>query len=214
MDVINVIYRRTLNEVLDYIARKYNFDFGEKPPFYIKEGRDGLARLFKEFEFKIGAEIGVQAGNYSVILCQTIPGLKLYGIDSWAKYDGYNDVKGGQDRQDLIYEQAKSRMAPFNCQLIKKWSVDAARDFEDNSLDFVYIDGNHDFSHCTEDVAHWSQKVRKGGIISGHDFLRCNRNRLRIHVQDVINGWTASYGISPWFVFNRDEFPSWMWVKS
>jgi hypothetical protein len=39
--------------------------------------------------------------------------------------------------------------------------MDALNDFEDDSLDFVYIDGNHEFPYVAEDLFHWSKKVRK-----------------------------------------------------
>lgn len=200
-------------ETLDFIAKKYSFDFSQKPPFHMEGGRNGLAFLFKELGFKTGVEVGVQAGIYSEVLCQTIPGLKLYGVDAWTKYEGYNDTRGEQERYDAIYEQAKARLAPFDFTLLKKWSTEAAKDFADGSLDFVYLDANHDFSHVTEDINAWEKKVRLGGIIAGHDFYRSNRSRLTVHVEDVVRAWVQAYGISPWFIVDEGQSPSWMWVK-
>ncbi|MFA5830886.1 MAG: class I SAM-dependent methyltransferase [Candidatus Paceibacterota bacterium] len=201
-------------DTLEYIAKKYNFDFSKESPFHITGGRNGLAVLFNELGFSVGAEIGVQSGNYSEVLCKAIPTLKLYGVDAWTKYEGYNDVQGEQERYDRIYEQAKNKLAPYNCQLIKKWSMDAVKDFDDKSLDFVYLDGNHDFAHVTEDIKAWEKKIKPGGILAGHDFLRSNRWHLMIHVQDVVQAWTSAYQIKPWFVVDGDEqCPSWMYVK-
>jgi predicted O-methyltransferase YrrM len=47
----------------------------------------------------------------------------------------------------------------------------AADDFLDNSLDFVYIDAGHRFDDVVQDIIKWTKKVRKGGIISGHDYM-------------------------------------------
>ena len=100
--------------------------------------------------------------------------------------------------------------------------MDAVKTFEDGSLDFVFIDGNHAFEYVTEDIAEWSKKVRKGGIISGHDYFR-SRSGVYIHVKDVVQGWTYSHGIHPWFILEGkfetntglidNKWKSWMWVK-
>jgi len=49
-------------------------------------------------------------------------------------------------------------------------SVDAANLIDDESLDFVFIDANHSYESVAEDIKAWFPKVRKGGIISGHDY--------------------------------------------
>jgi predicted O-methyltransferase YrrM len=40
----------------------------------------------------------------------------------------------------------------------------------DNSLDFVYIDANHMKSQVVRDIQCWYPKVRRGGLVSGHDY--------------------------------------------
>lgn len=199
---------------LAYFIDKYNLDINVRMPVYVPAaGRLELANLFSELNFKVGAEIGVQYGNYTELLCKTIPGLKLYGIDSWTAYKGYVDIRGSQDqsKHDQNYERARERTAAYDCTLIKKYSTDASLDFANQSLDFVYIDGNHDFLHCTEDIAYWLPKIRVGGIIAGHDYARINNSHLRLHCKDVVRGWTAAYGINPWFVLTKDNSPNWMW---
>lgn len=46
----------------------------------------------------------------------------------------------------------------------------AALKFADESVDFVYIDALHDFESVSSDIRTWFHKVRRGGIISGHDY--------------------------------------------
>lgn len=99
--------------------------------------------------------------------------------------------------------------------------MDVVKEFANGELDYVYIDGNHDFQNVTNDIAEWSKKVRKGGIVSGHDYER-HKGPSLIHVVEVVNGYTAAYRINPWFVVSRhrptdgiagDISRSWMWVK-
>jgi predicted O-methyltransferase YrrM len=50
-----------------------------------------------------------------------------------------------------------------------KPALDAAKKI-DKQLDFVYIDGLHDFKSVIDDIAAWYPLVRKGGVVGGHDF--------------------------------------------
>ena len=208
---------------LEYILNKFNLSYDErtKMPLEIPNyTRDDLAVLFKELGFKKGVEIGVEQGVYSEVLCKANPELKLYGVDSYKTYATYRDHTR-QGKLDRFYNATLEKMKPYNYQLIKKFSMDAVKDFEDESLDFVYIDGNHDFQYATNDIVEWGKKVRKGGIISGHDYYN-HRGNSRIHVYQVVNGYTYCYRIRPYFVIGlnakveglkRDEARSFMWVK-
>lgn len=208
---------------LDYILKKFNIRFGRRTlmPIEIPNlGRDNLATLFAELDFKSGAEIGVETGIYSEILLKNNPKLKLYSIDPWKAYAGFRDHTV-QDKLDSLYKEAKTRLAPYNCKIIRKFSMDAVKDFANNSLDFVYIDANHSFLNIASDIVEWSKKVRLGGIISGHDFVK-HKQHMNIHVKQVVIAYTDAYAIKPWFVLGsyeeipgqiRDNSRSWMWAK-
>jgi len=190
---------------LEYIVKKFSLDLHQEMPIRIPNtDRVTLARLFGELRFKEGAEIGVQEGAYSRILCQRIPGVKLHCIDSWLKYPGYIDWTD-PNKFPAFEKTARKRLAPFNCHLIKKYSMDAVKDFSDRSLDFVYIDANHDVQHVINDVTEWSKKIKKGGIISGHDYFISGRKNSRAHVVYALNAYTTAWKIRPWFILGRDE---------
>ena len=73
--------------------------------------------------------------------------------------------------ENLSYNAAVERLSPYSdCTLIRKRSFDALKDFEIGSLDFVYIDGNHMYGYAAMDLMTWVNKVKKGGIIMGHDY--------------------------------------------
>lgn len=128
-----------------------------------------LAREFAYLGFKVGAEIGVHEGTYSKELCQANPGLKLYSVDPWKAHPGYKDIKKLSTFSNA-HEQAVRRLKPYGCILVRKMSLDAVKDFEDESLDFVYIDANHQWEWVVRDIIEWTRKVRKHGIVSGHDY--------------------------------------------
>lgn len=210
-------------DTLDYIVNKYKIDLNQELPIYVDITRLDLAVLFKELDFKTGAEIGVLQGYYSEILCQANPQLKLYSVDAWSFYLVPKNYRQQRDH-DIAYQEAKKKLAAYpNNVIIRKWSMDAVKDFKDESLDFVFIDGDHSFQAITNDIAEWSKKVRKGGIVSGHDFGRSKFKGFG-GVKDVVLAWTYSMQIQPWFVLESAEFSNerdsltrrdncWLWVK-
>jgi predicted O-methyltransferase YrrM len=171
--------------------------------------KDGLVKHFKDLNPKKGVEIGVLRGEYSEYLLKHIPGLTLYCIDPWRVYDGYTDIVDGLDN---FYDEAVKRLKPYNARIIRALSSDAVQAFDDSSLDFVYIDGAHDYKHVTEDIDLWSKKIRKGGIISGHDYV-VNPADPRIEVKKAVDDWVQKHAIENWFVITDGKRnPSWFWV--
>jgi predicted O-methyltransferase YrrM len=53
---------------------------------------------------------------------------------------------------------------------IRMTSVEASGIYDDESLDFVFIDAAHDYTSVKIDIRNWLPKVRKGGVLSGHDY--------------------------------------------
>lgn len=179
-----------------------------------------IAQHLAEKGFKIGAEIGVFSGYYSEILLKTIPGLKLYCIDPWEVYPGYRDHKFESSMRKAENETLE-RVKPFgeNAVIIKKYSVDAAKDFADESLDFVYIDGNHEYSHVKEDIEAWTPKVRKGGIVFGDDYYLTRAGNMG--VINAIHEYVDAHGYKletttwdPFHLMEDNRQPQWMFIKS
>ena len=184
--------------------------------------RDDLPQFFVEMGYKAGAEIGVNKGEFSEKFCQA--GLALYAIDPWKSYQDYENIQG-QGRLNSRYENTKRVLAPYpNCTIIKKTSMEAVADFASETLDFVYIDGNHQLKYVTEDLVEWSKRVKKGGLICGHDYIYTNpRTQAGIcHVIHAVNAYTQAYKIRNWYLIGRrerlpeetrDRFRSWIFVK-
>ncbi len=211
----------------EYILNKYELELGRQ---YIVDipnmGRDDLAVLFRELGFNRGVELGVDEGKYSKVLCEANPDLHLYGVDPWAieAYEsGIAGVAEGQEYFDRMYEITRERMAPYlNYTMVRKTSKEALRNFEDNSLDFVYIDANHDFPNFTYDLHEWLKKVKVGGIMAGHDYAVFSYKKHN-HVKRALEAYARSYRMQPLFIVGsleyntgiiRDKFRSWFWVKT
>lgn len=214
-----------MSATLDYICKKFNIRLQpdtdhrynyQSMPLEISLNREGLAKLFNELfsgpEYFSGGEIGVEQGEYSEVLAKASPSATLYLVDAWKAYKGYRDHVS-QSKLDGFYEKVKERMAQYGdrVNIWRAFSAEAARDCQNESLDWVYIDANHEFSHVVADLAAWVPKVRVGGIVSGHDFFTSGGP---YHVPYAVRGYTEAYKISPWFVCRGDHTASWFWVKT
>lgn len=69
------------------------------------------------------------------------------------------------------------RLKDKNCSIIRATSREAAREFDDNFFDFVFIDGDHSYEGVKEDIHLWLPKTKK--LLCGHDYGN-QRNRLGI----------------------------------
>lgn len=184
--------------------------------------RDDLPQFFVEMGYKTGVEVGVDKGEFSEKFCKS--GLKLYAIDPWQYDNDYID-RHSQEKLDSFYENTKKLLSPYpTCTVIRKNSMHAVGDFADESLDFVYIDANHQLKYVIEDLVEWSKKIRAGGCISGHDYIYTNpRTQAGIcHVIYAVNAYTQAYKIRNWYLLGetknepdekRDSWRSWMWIK-
>ncbi len=204
-----------MNTTLQHIATKFREDITYAPVQLHNINRTIMIETLAELGFNEGAEIGVAEGYHAEIMCKKIPNLKLHCIDVWEMYPGYEEYP----EIESIYYEASKRLEPYNTPFYREFSMKALRHFPDDSLDFVYIDGAHDFLNVAMDVCEWSKKVRVGGIVFGHDYKRSKRNV--VHVKDVIPAYMYAHGISPWFELTNDlkdprfghDNPGWMFVR-
>ena len=208
-------------ETLAYFRDTFSLDVGQRVVEIPNRGRQHLPQWFNDLGFRCGVEVGTESGAYAETICQAMPGVHLTCVDLWQPYIGYRDHVSAKHLEGF-YEETQRRLAPYQVTIIRDWSVSAAAQFEDESLDFVYIDGNHSLPHVIGDLAAWSQKVRRGGIVSGHDYARHRWPNL-MHVEQGIGAWVDAYDIRPLFLIGRkQEIPgeirdgarSWFFVAS
>jgi predicted O-methyltransferase YrrM len=123
-----------------------------------------------------GAEIGVLYGDTSLYLLHQFRNLYLFSVDPYLPYDEPNRTAADLARYEGY---ARKQLEPFGSQsiMVKKTSVEAAPSIPDESLDFVFIDAQHTYEACTEDIRTWFPKVRRGGLLTGHDYRWDGVNR-------------------------------------
>ena len=202
-----------------HIAGKYSLNLERAGPTIIPNvGRLDLPHLFRELGFTKGIEIGTERGVYAEILCKANPDLHLYCVDPWKVYDGNLGYHIGATQQnfDDFYKETLERLRPYKTTIVRKLSEKAVAHFPDNSLDFVYIDGNHRLEYVVKDVVEWTKKVRPGGIVAGHDYIKY-KDQHYSHVVEAVKAYIEAYrrGL-PWFVLDSKRggnARSWLFIK-
>lgn len=172
-----------------------------------------LAKHFAKLGFTKGVEIGVADGRYAEILCESIPNLSYWGVDVWAEYEGnWRDNK----YQDGAYLQAQMRLKQYpKAELYKMTSLRASLEFGDNSMDFVFIDGAHDFDNVMLDILLWTPKIKSGGIVSGHDYYQLSAGGII----PAVNAYVQAHKIDINFTLRGvaehkdDQVPCWWFIK-
>ena len=145
--------------------------------------REDLAKFFAEKGYTHGAEIGVLGGSYSIKLMDANPKLKMYCVDTW--------------QRPGKWEEANIRLKGYNCELIRKRSLEAVHGFNNGTLDFVYIDASHIFDDVMRDIIEWTPKVRQGGIVAGHDYDNAPGNAVKDAVDMYVKWHFRELNILP-----------------
>ncbi len=202
-----VNYRNIGTDTETYLHSMFNPDGEFKNPITIEPIlRKDFPGLFSFFGFKRGAEVGVKMGRYSKELCDGIPDLYLRSIDPYLP-----TPKLTWDKAETFFVVARHTLKDFNAKVIKKTSLQAAdEDVPKWDLDFVYIDGSHRFNDVVQDIIAWSDRVRPGGIVSGHDYNNEGVKTavdayVKIHDHELFV--TKSVGSYP------DASPSWFFAR-
>jgi len=141
---------------------------------------DAIAKRFKKRGGITGVEVGVWKGKNAANLLPLLPGLTLYMVDRW---QAYSDE---ERERDTISEQARLKQAEFEAAeksarkavtpfgkrtvILKMSSAEASEQFDDGSIDFVFLDGDHSYEGLKQDIELWLPKVKPGGYLCGHDY--------------------------------------------
>ena len=104
--------------------------------------------------------------------------IKFDVVDHWLGSSEHQ--KNPSVKRGTLYDEFINNTKPVNHIInpLRMTSVEASKLYDDNSLDFVFIDASHEYEFVKEDIKHWFPKVREGGIIAGDD--------MEWHVADSI----------------------------
>lgn len=161
-----------------------------------------------------GVEVGVLMGRNSFRLLNYSKLRTLYCIDPWIEFmqEDYIDSLGNvpNKRQNSRYLITVMRLSEFltRAVILRMTSKTSVKLFKENSLDFVYIDANHSYEACKQDINLWWPKVSIGGIFSGHDY----KNTDTFGVKRAVDEFAAKHEQKLYTTAEVDS-PSWYIIK-
>lgn len=126
----------------------------------------------QEFPQGKGIEIGTFKGQFSKVILENWEGT-LYMVDPWRPLgEEYTDASNHKNHLDAYSKTIENIQGnedrAFMIRALSNQVIDL---FLDNSLDFIYIDGNHAYDYVKEDMKIWYPKLKPGGYFMGHDYL-------------------------------------------
>lgn len=117
-------------------------------------------------------EVGVWKGGSAAFMGVEI--LNSHKKITFDAIDCFAPTKEFGEESVLVYEEAKKNLKPLTdlgvVNLIKSPSLEAVNSYEDGSLLMVFIDGSHEYEDVKADLEVWLPKVKRGGILAGHDY--------------------------------------------
>ena len=120
----------------------------------------------------ICVEIGVFKGEFSEEIVKKGP-RHLYLVDPWKTWNGpgFRLYSKKQAVMDEIHESVVEKFQGDDNVTVRRLpSLEAVSGFEDDSLDWVYVDGDHGFQPCLDDLKAWYPKCKKGGLLVVDDY--------------------------------------------
>ena len=168
--------------------------------------RKKLGKIYQDhYKTGIGAEVGCLRGEFSRFLSTQYQG-KILSIDAFIGEPKIPD-------DPLTEEKCRKNLEGTKCELIKGLSLDVVKKIDDGSLDWIYIDADHEYEAVKADLEAWFPKVRNGGIISGHDYVKYESEESIFGVIEAVDEFCKKYGYKIEGLFDVGKFASWYFTK-
>jgi len=192
--------------------------------------RDEIPFMLEEQKFKTGIEIGVREGEFAKQTLDVWKSCEKYHlVDLWEYQENYKDasnVNNAGHAKNLL--TAKDNMKDYQekVEFHKMLSTQAAKLFEKESIDYLYIDARHDYCGVLEDIKNFWSILKPGGIMAGHDYNENNEirgqdwglcgdgTRNEMAVKGAVNDFFLSKGLTISVTYYREQnFMSWLVQK-
>jgi len=176
-----VIIIKFLSQLLDFLRpssiRRLLVDFFLTATVPKLTRTDELDVLIKKMDVKIFIEVGVHNGINLINLAKanvntTFIGIDPYSLDAWEGYnkDDKNELFPNNE-YDEMYNKVKSITDQMtNVTIHRDYFENYQNHIKSDSIDMIFIDALHDRNSVLRDIEIAKRIVKKGGIISGHNY--------------------------------------------
>lgn len=123
--------------------------------------------------------------------------VKLYGVDVFDQRTAFGlDLDGAIEPLMASKKQVEEFLKEYkNIKLIQDLTHKAASQFQDESVDAVFVDGDHSYQGCSRDMAAWWPKLKPGGWMSGHDY--------GFGVEEAVNNFCRTWNLYDRYTFEH-----------
>jgi|TARA_R110000772_G_scaffold54733_1_gene124951 cephalosporin hydroxylase len=139
-----------------------------------------LGRMLGDIKNTSMVEIGSYKGESTFMFASSFAFDTIYAVDPLQGMS--NDIHEDFNNNIKLFKGEGKELGDIKVKHIKLHSFDAVDMFEDESLDFVYIDGDHSYENVKRDIELYLPKIKKTGFIGGHDYIREHQG-----VMDAVN---------------------------
>jgi predicted O-methyltransferase YrrM len=156
----------------------------------------------RRFHFvEIGSWRGKSSAFMAVEIANSGKNIQFDCVDTWrGSVDEAIHQEDAGVVNDTLYQEFLDNMKPVEAHFrpVRMTSLEAATTYLDNSLDFVFIYAQHDYDSVKADILAWAPKVKRGGILAGHDYNYEGDHGVGKAVREL---------------FTEFQTPPWCWAK-
>lgn len=172
--------------------------------------RKDIYKLLEHFDLTGDmAELGVAEGCSAEIWASYNRINNLYLIDNWGTLPQRGDGGFKQEWHDYNFSETKRKMQPYGerIKILKGLTLEMIKQIPDDSLIACYVDAEHTYRGCLNDLEEIYSKMKTGSLICGHDYLNPDygvgqavrdfaRERFEVHTIEEDHFSMASF----WFL--------------
>jgi hypothetical protein len=163
-------------------------------------------------------EIGVFQGGFSKIIFENLSPKKLYLVDPFENmvdpitnvefypHIQHKTVYSDQTCYDIVSNLLDKEIKDDVVIIDRNLSTDAIQNYEDESFDFIYIDACHLYESVLWDMENYFPKLKKGGILGGHDYF----DYSGFGVVRAVDEFCLKYGYEITFLVEASQSGDWL----
>jgi len=173
------------------------FDFQDIYSEAVEKAKDGSKFV------ELGAWYGKSTAYMGVEIINSGLKIKFDCVDTWEGSIEHQELD--VVKNSLLYDTFLSNITPVASAItpVRLTSLNAAKQYEDRSLDFVFIDASHQYQDVIDDINAWLPKLKDNGIIAGHDYGYGEVNKA---VNDFFVNKDFTVAEDCWIYENKPKF--------
>ena len=174
------------------------FDFQDLYREMVNQAKDGAHFV------EVGAWLGKSTAFMAVEIANSKKNITFDVVDTFRGDGTMEQIPTIIKHHGSVYHQFLKNLVPARAYIAQVHVMDSGRAaalYDDESLEFVFVDGDHKYIKVLDDNEKWLPKVKKGGIFAGHDIQLAGVSRA---VHEILGNDYEVIGTS-WLHRRKDD---------